>query len=333
MAGVTSRKFAADAVVLLQGQQTSSARYTLLGLVEHMGTMRSGHYVAYVQRGLTVSESPHLQTLLHKHGIPSPSAAVSSATDATSSAPSQHSALPGKPAKKGKAQKTLSSGANSVKSKDAQANGIAAQHSDESHISKGAFAQESGTPSARIQSESSKSESAASSAATEGSHASAAQDTSKPASSDADESTQSHNGVEASQHTIPDDWENSDSSATEDSQASTAAVKTAQQTNGVHSNVPPSPSSSGQNATAHTHSASFHDSPQAAESSQSETEVEQALLPDSSNTEEKVKNAAGSNALQKQRTWYYISDKQVKPVTEADVLSREAYILLYMRTA
>ena len=36
---------------------------------------------------------------------------------------------------------------------------------------------------------------------------------------------------------------------------------------------------------------------------------------------------------QAQRVWYYISDTQVKPGTEADVLSREAYILLYMRTA
>ncbi|KAL0037457.1 hypothetical protein WJX79_008841 [Trebouxia sp. C0005] len=49
-----------------------SAQYTLLGFVEHMGTMRSGHYVAYVQRGLNVSDSPHLQSLLHKHGIGPP---------------------------------------------------------------------------------------------------------------------------------------------------------------------------------------------------------------------------------------------------------------------
>ena len=296
--------------------------------------MRSGHYVAYVQRGLTVSESPHLQSLLHKHGIPS--AAVSSATDATGSAASAESALAGKSTKKGKAQRASSSGAKSVKKNDVKTNGPAAKRSDATHISKGTSAQESSGHSTQIQSESSKSGSAASSAATDGSHAGhagATQDTSKPASSDADASTQAHNGVEASQHTVPDDWENGDSSATEDSQTPTAAVKTAQQTNGVHKIVPASTSSSGQNATANKYSASSNESPETLESSQNQTESEHASLPDSSNAEEKIMNVAGSNGVEKQCMWYYISDTQVKPVTEADVLSREAYILLYMRTA
>ena len=53
---------------MLQGDN-DTAQITLLGFVEHMGTMRSGHYVAYVQRGLSVSDSSHLQSLLNKHGI------------------------------------------------------------------------------------------------------------------------------------------------------------------------------------------------------------------------------------------------------------------------
>ena len=90
--------------VAMQGSRyidTHNANYTLLGFVEHMGTMRSGHYVAYVQRGLNVSDSPHLLSLLQKHGM-------AAAPEANSSRSITSPAV-GRAKKKGSAAKASSS--------------------------------------------------------------------------------------------------------------------------------------------------------------------------------------------------------------------------------
>lgn len=316
-----------------------NAQYTLLGFVEHMGTMRSGHYVAYVQRGLNVSDSPHLQSLLHKHGIGAPPI-----TDQ----PNSSSALASsKGKKKGAAKASLSPKVGAAKEEDS-ASGSA--------TTKAAHA------AGRVSASAKTSSKTTSGSAGPSSSASAAQDsndqqnsnelsqpTGDATASDSD-GFKHTNGHAQPEHSIPHDWEGSDnSSANEASQAASSIP--AKQAHGTQMQINAALGASGSTSDAVEPAQELHKNLNSAGQQGSSSE-ESALSGEASTSQAQESarpQAAGPNGKsaatkgkkctkedgnqQEKRAWYYISDTQVKAVTEADVLSREAYILLYMRTA
>ena len=318
-----------------------SAHYTLLGFVEHMGTMRSGHYVAYVQRGLNVSDSPHLQSLLHKHGIGSPP---------TTDQPNSSSALASSKGKrKGVAKASLSPKVGAGNKEDASSGNIMTIDANEA---------------GRVSASAKRSSKAGSGSAGPSSAASAAEDSNdQQNSNDSPQSVGdaiasdsvvgfSHtNGHAQPQHSIPYDWESSDNgSANEASQAASSIP--AKQANGTHLQTNAALGASVSTSDTREPAQDLHEnlngagqqgssSEEGARSGEASTsqaqesaQVQAAGLNGKSAATKKGKSCTKADVSQQEkRAWFYISDTQVKAVTEADVLSREAYILLYMRTA
>lgn len=275
--------------LVLQGPDSAGARYTLLGFVQHMGTMRSGHYEACVQRGLSLAGSPAVQALLRKHGIDFPS-------DATAAQTSSRPA--GKPDK------------------------AAAK----SHKAAGSKSNRSGVhePAAKA------------SSAAEGSAAAAGTDQSQPQNFSAD-AVHVDAGTNGEAGHVSEDWDTSDSSSTNESALSGNMMESG------HANAPTAISEPGQGKIVGSEETGLNDNtaqPASVEATQtnagsdcvSEAGHAHREAEDSLAVSQTTSNS-GSPAAAMPRTWYCISDSHVRAVTEADVLSREAYILLYMRVA
>ena len=317
------------------------AQYTLLGFVEHMGTMRSGHYVAYVQRGLNVSDSPHLQSLLHKHGIGSPPITDqpnSSSALASSKSKKKGAAKASLPPKVGAAKKEDSASGNATTKAANEAGRVSASAKRSSKAGSGSAGPSSSASPAEESNDQQNSNDSL-------------QPTGDATASDSGGGFRHTNGHAQPEHSIPQDWESSDnSSANEASQA--ASDIPAKQANGTHMQTNAALGASvstsdaveaaqelhknlngaGQQGSSSEESARFGE---ASTSQAQESAQLQAAGPNGkSAATKKDKNCTKEDVNQQEkRAWYYISDTQVKAVTEADVLSREAYILLYMRTA
>ena len=237
-----------------------------------MGTMRSGHYEACVQRGLSLADSPAVKDLLRKHGI-----AVSEDADAASS--DKPSNRPLKAA--GKTNKVVSAA-----TRDAQAKAQAAVSSSD--------------------------------AGKEGK----AQDVHSTAAADA----QAHAITNGKGNAVPEDWEGSDSS-------SARGFGSNQSPKIGDSHVGPLPAESNESevdtALSETEATAAQVSAKCAATecfgtTQNEEDDKPVL---------ESKTGASQVSKDLPRTWYCISDAHVRAISEADVLSREAYILMYMRVA
>ena len=297
---------------VLQGAN-GAAQYTLLGFVEHMGTMRSGHYVAYVQRGLSVSDSPRLQSLSHKHGI--------GAVPISASSDDSPLAVSGKGKAKASAAKAGTAGkGKSLSSK--QANGQITTRTPAKQAEPAASNQ--------IASKAQDSKMDPPPAADQFS-----QHDSSGLTGDALQKGNDYkhtNGTAQPQQTVPEDWESSADSSSDEADMQTSSIpdhpanaseqpeneQVEQSTEAVEQVSSSDVGTSFHQASAKQHQKTAH--LQRAEGSH------KSAAKKLSNTQEDMKQ-------QENRAWYYISDTQVKPVTEADVMCREAYILLYMRTS
>lgn len=253
-------------LIVVQGPDSGGARYTLLGFVQHMGTMRSGHYEACVQRGLSLADSPAVQALLRKHGIAFPESADAASNNklgekhTKAAAKTINSAAPHKV--QAKAQPAVSS-ANTAKG-DKQ--GLAVND------------------------------------------------------------VQPHAATNGKAVAVLEDWEGSDSS-------SASAPGSNQSPPAVASHKGPLPVESSESevdtrpleteATAAQVSGESAN-PESPEKDQSGQDDQPSL---------EGKTGAGQEPEDMPRTWYCISDAHVRVIPEADVLSREAYILMYMRIA
>ena len=271
--------------VTMQGPDAGGAKYTLLGFVEHLGSMRSGHYVAYVQRGMDISQSPHLQSLLQKHGL-APESALSNQATAV-----------------GKKQKK---GPNAA---------LAAPSADRGPRSKPSGAAD-GPAVAR------QPTAASDAAATNGAGACLDEDKSQ------DSSTLHMNGKDDEQQSIPDDWDSNSTRSTGKPNLDAPSGPDV-----VQPGCQPTDT-----VTAEIGAASAEASAESLTTSTDGSAVEQptppAKEPDTAQLGSRHEKAAAEDKeLAGQRSWFYISDTQVKTVSEADILRREAYILLYMRTA
>lgn len=275
-------------IAVVQGPDAGGAKYTLLGFVEHLGTMRSGHYVAYVQRGVEVLQSPHWQSLLQKHDL----AAESALCSPNSSKP----VAPGRKQKKGPGAKAAATAASTDRGGRAKLSGNA-----------------DGKAAARQHT--ARSDAAAACGAGAG-----ADDKETQASS----STPYLNGKADEQQSIPDDWESNGAKSTNESKLGS----------------PPGPAGDSQPSgivTGDLKTASAVTLPDSLATSTDDPAVGQptppAKEPDTAQMGSRHEQAAAEdNKLAGQRSWFYISDTQVKAVSETDILKREAYILLYMRT-
>ena len=284
---------------VVQGPDAGGARYTLLGFVQHTGTMRSGHYEACVQRGITLAHCPSILALLHKHGIAfpeeSPPESVSSSkpsTAGTKTPPRASAAAKGAPAVKDQAAK-----AKAVKSSNP---------SDGSSMA--SKAQKSGHDRHTAK------------YVPEGS-----------ASAEAVRSGTEGQGIDG----VPEHWDASIVSSADvpksKQEASTAAVndenhvpvdETGDTT--TDSEGPQEPSE--RQREGHSGTLSQIDLHQAGQNPSGSASLQQAnvSVPD---------GKSGLERPSEIRTWYCISDAQVRVISEADVLSREAYILMYMRVS
>ena len=319
----------------VQGVDAGGANYTLLGFVEHMGTMRSGHYVAYVQRGLDISDSPQLQSLLFKHGMTS----ASQRHDCSSAPPTPAAGRK----KKGPAAKHASS--SSLKQPQANPS-IPCENSEENGVAtKSGAAEEEHPSSAPKQSDDggsqdmTKRSDLASAGAAERSNADSQQ-------SSGDASTVERvNGAPQPVQGIPEDWESGDSPSPDKPDCSALP---AEHTNGISQAPTPAAKQSCTPSQAASHFAGKYNAEMNGAGSQQSTSPVHARAGHDGRSIEPQEPATDCNsALNRKdrqplkddmrgvdkRVWYYVSDTQVKAVTEADVLSREAYILLYMRTA
>lgn len=272
--------------VLAQGPDAGGAKYTLLGFVEHMGTMRSGHYVAYVQRGMDISQSLHLQSLLQKHGLSAGSALSSQAS-------LDVSAAAGKKQKKGSATRAAPAAPNA---------------------GRGATSK----PSVTADGEAAARQPAASNAAASNGAGADLDDEKLQASS-----TEHMNGKGDRQQSIPDDWESNGAKSATESKLHSAS--------GADNGSQPTDT-----VAAETDTATAVGSAESLTASTDEPAVGQPTPrgkePDTAQTGSRHgKAAAEDKKAAGQRSWFYISDTQVKTVLEADILRREAYILLYMR--
>lgn len=315
----------------------TSAQYTLLGFVEHMGTMRSGHYVAYVQRGLNVSDSPHLQSLLHKHGIGSPpinDQPNSSSNLASSKGKKKGATKASLPPKVGAAKKEDSASSNATKQAANEAGRVPASAKRSS---------KAGSDSAGP----SSSASAAGESNDQQNSSDSTQRTGDATASDSVGSFKHTNGHAQPQHSIPQDWESSDNSSANEAShaASDIPAKQADGTN-MQTNAAQDASVSISDTAQELHEdlsagqqgSSCEESARSGEASTSQAQESAQLQiadPNGKSAATKKDKSCTKEDVdqQEKRAWYYISDTQVKAVTEADVLSREAYILLYMRTA
>ena len=279
--------------VIVQGPDAGGAQYTLLGFVEHLGTMRSGHYVAYVQRGMDVSHSPHLQSLLQKHGLAAQSALGSQASSSVSAAPGK------------KQEKGLGAKAAATDSSSDEPKGVAADNK--------ATARDADTP-------------AFDASTTD--DAGAVLDGHNPQGS----SMVHMNGKVAEQQRVPNDWEGNGTKSTDNSLVDSPS--------GPDMGCIDGGSQPSDTVTADTDATSAVASAVRLTSSSDGPAVGQptppAKEPDTAQVGSRHQKAAPTFAEDKkvtaQTSWFYISDTQVKMVSEADILSREAYILLYMRT-
>lgn len=285
-------------IAVVQGPDAGGAKYTLLGFVEHLGTMRSGHYVAYVQRGMEVLQSPHWQSLLQKHGLAAESA-LCSQTSSTSAAP-------------GRKQKKVS-GAKAAANVSSTGRGETAKPSGAAH----------GKTATR--------HTARSDAAATGSAGAGPDDNSTEESS----STLHVNGKADEHQSIPDDWERNGAESTDRSQLGTASGPA-----GPDSQPPDlvtADTVTADTVTTDLDTASPVTLPNSLATSTNDPAVGQptppAKEPDTAQMGSRHEQAAAEDhQIAGQRSWFYISDTQVKAVSEADILKREAYILLYMRT-
>lgn len=286
----------------VQGPDAGGARYTLLGFVEHLGTMRSGHYVAYVQRGMNDSHSTHLQSLLRKHGLVPQSPPASQ--DSSSASPAH-----GKKQKKRSAAKAAAAAAGSDKAAGSSSTSEAG--ASEHHM---AVARDAATP-------------AFDAVATNG--VAAEVDGNKAQSS----STVHMNGQTDHQQIVPDNWESDNGKSADKSQRDSSAGGPA--VGQVHGDSQPTDTGIAEPDTV------SDVGPAATLTLSSEGPVvgqptPPAKEPDTAQVGSRQEAAASSLAEHQsvpgQRSWFYISDSQVKTVSEADILKREAYILLYMRT-
>ena len=276
-------------IAVVQGPDAGGARYTLLGFVEHLGTMRSGHYVAYVQRGVEVLQSPHWQSLLQKHGLAAESALCTQASSSLSLAP-------GRKQKRGSGAKAAATASSTDQGETAKPSGAADDK-------------------AAARQHTAHSDAAATSSAGAG-----ADDKTTQGSS----STSHLNGKADEQQSIPDDWESNGAKSADESKLGS----------------PPGPAGDSQPAdlvTAGLDTASAVTVPDGLATSIDDPAVGQptppAKEPDTAQMGSRHEQAAAEDSkLAGQRSWFYISDTQVKAVSEADILKREAYILLYMRT-
>ena len=310
--------------------------------------MRSGHYVAYVQRGLSVSDSPQLQALLRKHGMAGPE---------PSSSASNSKAAPGKSTKKGPAAKAASSssGKGSVAEKRKSAHGKQVNAVDKASNAEQADKlsgpqQPSGPALDKIASNCNRDSSAA--AASSEATGAGLSVTSFNSKASAQAGSFAHtNGAVKPEQSIPEDWERSDSNSTDEPQththpetASNPANGTDQQTSSTTaeaSTLVPASHNPAEHANGAAEQPGSPTPDTSTGSDQASTSRHQSSLPpqQAGPTDEGPVSRKGrigvkqESAQQEKRSWYYISDTQVKPVSEADVLSREAYILLYMRTA
>ena len=289
-----------------------AAQYTLLGFVEHMGTMRSGHYVAYVQRGLNVSDSPHLQSLLQKHAIGQvPMSASSDDSTPAASGKGKGKASAAKAGMVGKGKSLSSKQANgqiTTRTPAKQAEPAAKQNPSKGEDSV------IDPPLAANQSTQ---------------HDSSGLNRDASQKGNDDEHT---NGTAQPQQNVPEDWESSADSSSDEADMQTSSIpdhpanasvqpeneQVEQTTEAVEQVSSSDVGTSFHQASAKQHQKTAH--LQRAEGSH------KSAAKKLSNTQEDIKQ-------QENRVWYYISDTQVKPVTEADVMCREAYILLYMRTS
>ena len=256
--------------VILQGEDAAGARYTLLGFVQHMGTMRSGHYEACVQRGLSMAHSPAVLTLLRKHGIELP----------TEPGPAS-SNKPGKKASKATVKATAAEMHLQAKSKKAAEAAKAAAKANVASLQSSATAESEGGA-----------------------------------------------GTSGSAAPVPEAWDVNDSSSAdvaESSQSSSTAVA------GQTDTQPESESSRGNSsdsaAAGKVTQPGQVDSCAEGEKPDADENVSDDM------TSERGPSDSGQDPANVPRTWYRISDAHVRAISEADVLSREAYILLYMRVA
>ena len=276
----------------MQGPDAGGARYTLLGFVEHLGTMRSGHYVAYVQRGMDDAHSRPLQALLQKHGL-------------AAQPPLKTPDSSGVPPARGKKQKK----------------GVATQAAMPASSSDRAAAPSS-VPEQGSATNKHGEAAASDPVATNDVAAGLAGDK-------AQSSSAVHmNGQADQQQSVPDDWESDGSKSANKSQidASIPGSEVRQADDGSQ------PTDTG---TAESDAASAV-GPAASLTPLNEGPLGQptppAKEPYTGQVGSRQEQAASENiSVQGQRSWFYISDTQVKNVSEADILRREAYILLYMR--
>ena len=71
----------------VQGPDAAGARYALVGVVEHQGTtLSNGHYVAFVQRGLSLPACPAVAVVLQQHCPPAEPAPAGSHSNAAAAA-------------------------------------------------------------------------------------------------------------------------------------------------------------------------------------------------------------------------------------------------------
>lgn len=267
----------------MQGHDAGGANYTLLGFVEHLGSMRSGHYVAYVQRGLDVAQSPHLQSLLQKHGLAPESAQSSQASSGVSTAINKK-----------------------------QKKGLAAPSADRGGTFKPSGAADGRQPKA-----------ASGAAATHGAGAGLEDEKSNASS------TVHMNGKAGKQQSVSDDWDSNGGRSADKSDLDSPSGSDVSQLGGGSQptdTVTAEPDTASEVASAETLTTSTDD-PAGGQPTPPIKEPDIAQL-----GSRHVNAAAQDKQLAGQRSWFYISDTQVKTVSEADILRREAYILLYMRT-
>ena len=271
----------------MQGHDAGGANYTLLGFVEHLGSMRSGHYVAYVQRGLDVAQSPHLQSLLQKHGLAPESAQSSQASSGVSTAINK-------------------------KQKKGPKSALAAPSADRGGTFKPSGAADGRQPKA-----------ASGAAATHGAGAGLEDEKSNASS------TVHMNGKAGKQQSVSDDWDSNGGRSADKSDLDSPSGSDVSQPGGGSQptdTVTAEPDTASEVASVETLTTSTDD-PAGGQPTPPIKEPDTAQL-----GSRHVNAAAQDKQLAGQRSWFYISDTQVKTVSEADILRREAYILLYMRT-
>ena len=339
-----------------------------------MGTMRSGHYEACVQRGLSLSDSPSLQALLRKHGVAVPEASPAPDSSSTcsvkpgkrgSKAPAK---APAKASAKTSAKASAAAAAPTAAAKAGAQAGAAKEQTTSEPPAKAYDAQKGDTTDRHTAQSSSKgSASTAAAAQADGERpddampgaarpddampgaarpddampGAARPDDAMPGAARPDGDTNGHAATG-----VPEEWDASESS-------SAAACETTQEVSHDAAGVLRHDSSDEGAADPEIQTA---DSASSRADATSEHVHEEPQQPGSSTTDQTASGQAAWSSLASApvqqesgcapaegtsgpqdssapRTWYCISDAHVRVIAESDVLSREAYILLYMRVA